>query len=170
MRPVNFMHNIDHVNLAKFNKDLMNQSFEYPSLKITSSGMHKRISKNIKFTLRKFIAQKQVDAFVTYVNQHPLAHQFLSQYEAAPHGLIHLYVNRQFNKQQRLKTMLCDLNHLETLFGQSVTPKFEIEIANIDDTLNLVLGANLSNMKEGLFAFTLHNENEKLYTMFLFRS
>lgn len=140
----------------------MNQPFEYPSIKIIWPNAYKHTSKVIKFTVRKTIAKQQVDAFVTYVNQHKLAYQFLSQYKAAPYGLIHLYVNRQFNKQQRLKTMLCDLTQLEILFEQSVTPKFEIEIANIDDTLNLVLGANLVDMKEGLFAFTLYNEKREI--------
>lgn len=142
----------------------MNQSFEYPSLKVMAPHTYKRISKKIKFALRKFIAKQQVDEFVTYVNQHKYAHQFLSQYNGAPHGLIHLYVNRQFNKQQRLKTMVSDLNKLDTLFPQHLTSEFEIDIAQIDDSLHLVLSANLLDMMEGFFAFTLYNEKrEKLY-------
>lgn len=142
----------------------MNQPFEYPSLKVMAPDTYKRISKKIKFALRKFIAKQQVKEFVAYVNQHEYVHQFLSQHRGAPHGLIHVYVNRRFNKRQRLKTMVSDLNKLDTLFPQHLNTQFETEIAQIDDSLHLVLSANLVDMMEGLFAFTLYNEKrEKLY-------
>lgn len=146
----------------------MTNSFEYPSIKTILPTTYNQTSNKIKFGLRKKIANAQIQALQAYVNQDDVAYQFFSQYKSAPYGLIHVYVNRQFNKQERLEVMLRDLDKLKTLFEHNSSMSFKVKIAQIDDSLSLVLGANPGDMKEGFLAFTLYNENQEILYNFSF--
>lgn len=146
----------------------MNQPFKFPSLKTIAPDSAHRFSKKIKFALRKQLCKKQIQELENYANHNEFARNLLSQYHGAPYSLIHLYVNRKFNKDQRLQAILHDLKTSEKLLKLAFEKTNSIEIMQINEALHLVLEINPVEIGEGFWSFTLYNDKHEILYNFTF--
>ncbi len=136
--------------------------FQFPTFAQLSPELAKRPIKSLKFTLRKKHCEKQIKELENYANKSPFACQFLSRYHGIPYSLIHLFINKQFNRQQRLNALLHNLQQSEHYFSSQLLDKHQLKICQINESLSLVLESNPLCMDEGFWSFSLYNEKAVL--------
>ena len=134
----------------------------YPNAK--NQPFKKRLREHFRYVVYSFLYRKQCKRLIDYLNAHPLWIP-LFQRGYGFTSLLRVYCDKRFNAQQRLETMLKNLDLMVQYLGETrcrtLLQQQNICLSQLTDNLRVNLSINYIDSFEGFFSINLRNQDEQ---------
>lgn len=138
--------------------------YKYPTAhEIYPDSAHKSYRlKRFRFNLRSFLHRKNIQSFTAFINRYPELVAFLNSRPNYSYPLVHRFLDKRFNAQQRLQHICDNLTFLpEKLSEQHSTPLWQqpISFGEVVPDFELRLNINEQQPMEGFWALELRQKS-----------
>lgn len=149
----------------------MDKAFTLPTFNQFFNGEKRKIKilrEYIRYQYRKQWCCKQCELLINYLEEHKHWKLLFRSDYFKLNTLLNTYCDKSFNKKQRLNAIINNFNKMEEFFSiehcEKLLENKEILLSQLNDELRICLSLNPIDSREGFWAISLKNaENRMIY-------